>query len=538
MSAVDPEERRTLIARARFGRKTKVSAPTALAVTSHPLITRVAVDTLRSGGNACDAVLAASVAQTVVEPHMSTITGVFSQLYFDAEVGDFTYVNGSAAAPRAPLPGFSPADLLRGRGVAVPGFWAGWEAALERHGSRPRAELLAPAITLARDGFEVYPFLYGVLFEQVAPLGRTPEGREMFFPDGAMLVPGDQLRQRPLADTLEQLADKGGDYFYRGAFAQRLVDGVAGIGGVLTRQDLDEYEARWSPPARGTYRDHEVVASPPPDQGGAHLIEMLNMVELLDLAAMGPPTESVETLYQLIRIHDEVYASGARQRDPRSHPLPLETILSKEYARLRFELLQMGAPKEPAAAVYPGSNHLTVVDPAGNVATVLHSCMSMPWSNGLFVDGVSVAAAGAHFLRVMPKPGDRISSIVVPNMVCSNGRPLLASGSPSQSLLACVLQNVVNMVDFGIDIEESVHRPRFGGPSLSSMLMGGPPATMIEADIDPAIRDEVAKRGVPTDIVNPWNYLCGSFEAVVIDPVTGVRSGCGDPRRNTTVEGI
>lgn len=538
MRAVDPRERRRLIAAARFGRKAKVTAPSAMAVTSHPLITRIAVDTMRAGGNACDAILAAAVAQTVVEPHMSTITGVFSQLYFDAATGEFTYVNGSSAAPKAHLPGFSPADLLRGRGVAVPGFWSGWEAALAHHGSRTRAELLAPAIDLARDGFEVYPFLYGVVFEQVAPLGRTAEGREMFFPDGAMLVPGDLLRQHRLAATLEHLADKGGDYFYRGEFAQRLVDGVAGIGGVLTREDLDEYEARWSPPARGTYRDHQIVGSPPPDQGGAHLIEMLNMVELLDLGRMGPPIDSVETLYQLIRIHDEVYVAGARQRDPRSHPLPLETILSKEYARLRYELLQMGAPKQAAAAVYPGSNHLTVADPAGNVATVLHSCMSMPWSNGLFVDGVSVAAAGAHYLRVMPKPGDRISSVVVPNMLCREGRPVLASGSPSQSLLACVLQNVVNVVDFGMDIEESVHRPRFGGPSLSSVLLGGPSATMVEADIDPVIRDEVAKRGVATDIVNPWNYLCGSFEAILIDPVTGQRSACGDPRRNTTVEGF
>ena len=137
-AATTDDERRALIAEAHFGPKTPAASQAGMAICSHPLATREAVKILRDGGNACDAALAASVAQTVVEPHMTGITGVLSMLHYDAATGETTYVNGGANAPLAPLPGFSPADLATGRGPGVPGFWGGFEAALARHGSLPR----------------------------------------------------------------------------------------------------------------------------------------------------------------------------------------------------------------------------------------------------------------------------------------------------------------------------------------------------------------------------------------------------------------
>jgi gamma-glutamyltranspeptidase/glutathione hydrolase len=188
---------------------------------------------------------------------------------------------------------------------------------------------------------------------------------------------------------------------------------------------------------------------------------------------------------------------------------------------MRFDLLQMGAPKAgPEAPPPAGSNHVTVVDADGNIATILHSCMSMPWSNGLFAGGVTIVAGGAHFGRVMPEPGHRISAYVAPNMVLKNGKPVLASGSPSVSLLQNIVQNTTNMLDFGIGIEESVHRPRFGGRSL------------IEVDLDEEVRKEAESRGLTFDVVNPWNWMHGSFEGIAIDPATGTTTACGDPRRS------
>lgn len=533
-SLTTAEERRSLIAQARFGRKKAVQGTKGMAVTSHPLASRAAINILKQGGNACDAALCASITQTVVEPHMTTITGVLSLLYYDAKTRKTTYMNGGMNTPKAPLPGFSVADLYTGRGVAVPGWWAGFEAALSKHGTKSKAELMAPAIEYARDGFEIHPFLWGEMFEMASKIGRTADGREIYMPEGSLLNPGEILRQPKAARTLERLVAEGNDYFYRGEFAKRFCDVVQKAGGVMTPEDFAAYQVRWQEPARGTYRGYEVLASPPPDNGGTHIIEALNMIELMDLQKQGPPTQSAETLYQMIRITNEVLIEGGKQGDPESHPVPLDVILSKEYARMRFKLLQMGSPlQQSPTAVPPGSNHVTVVDGAGNVATILHSCMSLPWTNGLFVDGISICAAGAHFLRIMPKPSHRASAYVAPNIIFKSGQPVLTSGSPSVGLLANILQNTVNILDFGLSIEESIHRPRYGGRSLTSLV----PMTMIEADVDERLRKEVLSRGALLEVVNPWNFHHGSFEGIVIDPATKTMSACGDPRRAGQAEG-
>ncbi|MGH9390581.1 MAG: gamma-glutamyltransferase, partial [Vicinamibacteria bacterium] len=527
-------ERQRFIEKAHFGRKSAATSTSGMAICTHPLAVREAVEIMKKGGNAADAALAACITQTVVEPHMTTITGCLSLLYYDAATGKTTYLNGNVNAPLEPLPGFSAADLATGRGVAVPGWWAGFEAGVGRHGTLPKKDILAGAIRYAREGFETHPFLWGEIFAQCHLIGRTPEGREIYLPQMALPRPGEMLYQRRAADTLERLAEEGNDYFYHGDLAKNLVATVRDAGGVLSREDFERYTVRWQEPAWSTYRGYRVAGSPPPDNGGTHILEMLNMVELLDLQKLGPPSDSGETLFQMSRISTEVYSAGARQNDPASHPLPLETILSKEYARMRFDLLQMGDPKPSSADGPPplGSNHVTVVDGRGNVATILHSCMSLPWSNGLFVDGISICAAGAHFLRVMPKPGHRISAYVAPNIVFKNDRPVLASGSPSVSLLQNIFQNTVNILDFGVPIEESVHRPRFGGNSYTTEG-----AILIEADVNAGAREAAAAKGIRFEIVNPWNWNHGSFEGIYIDPVTGERRACGDPRRTAQAEG-
>jgi gamma-glutamyltranspeptidase/glutathione hydrolase len=514
------QERRRLIESSHFGRKSAATGSRGMAICTHPLASNEAVQVLRAGGNACDAALAASITQTVVEPHMTGITGVLSLLYYDAATGAFSYMNGSHNAPLAPIPGFNYTDTENGRGVAVPGFWGGFQAAHDKLGRLPRKRLMAGAIHYARNGFETHAFLWGEIFAQCHRIGLTEQGREIFMATGALPRPGDMLYQRRAADTLERLAEEGNGFFYHGGFAEEFCRVVKEAGGVITREDLERYEVRWQEPARGSYRGYGLVGSPPPDNGGSHIIEILNMVELLDLEKLRPPTDNPEVLYQMVRIHDAVYTEGGKQRDPETHPLPLETLLSKDYARMRFELLQMGNPKEvPETPPPAGSNHVTVVDGEGNIATILHSCMSQPWSNGLFAEGVTIVAGGAHFHRVMPEPGHRISAYVAPNMVLKEGRPILASGSPSVSLLQNITQNTTNLLDFGFGIEESIHRPRFGARSL------------IEVDIDDKVRKAAAARGLSFDVVNPWNWHHGSFEGIVIDPATGTTTACGDPRR-------
>jgi gamma-glutamyltranspeptidase/glutathione hydrolase len=519
---------------ARFGRKRGASGKRGMVICSHPLATRAGVNLLRAGGNACDAALCTSLVQTVVEPHMTTITGVLSMLYFDAATGATTYVNGGMNAPLAGLPGFSAADLRTGRGVGVPGFWAGFEAALERHGSKPKREVMAPAIHFARNGFPIHPFLFGEMFEQLDNIGLTETGRRIYQPDGALLPPGAILRQVEAADTLERLVEEGNRFFYHGEFARKFAEVVKAANGVITPEDFARYEVRWQEPARSTYRGYQVAASPIPDNGGTHIVEALNMLELLDLPKWGPPTDSPDTLYHMVRITNEVMEAGGRQTDPKGHPVPLEVIVSKEYARIRLDLLRMHESAEAAKpAPPPGSNHVTVVDGRGNVASILHSVMALPWSNGLFVGGVSIAASGGHFLRVMPKPGERATAYVAPNIVFKGGKPILASGSPSVGLIANILQNTVNHLDFGMTLEASVHRPRYGGGSLAQ-----PGANYLEVDLPESVRSAVTKRGLRFHLVSPWHFMNGSFEGIAIDPATGTLTGCGDPRRNAQAEAV
>jgi len=534
-----PELIDDLTARATFGRKVKTGGKNGVIVSSHPVVSRVGADVLREGGSAVDAILAAAAAQCVVEPHMCTIFGMLSLLHHDAGSGKTEYMNSSMNAPLAGLAGFSAAEMAGGRAVAVPGFWAGFEAAHEKFGTLSRARLLAPAIQIAREGFPVYPFLYGLMFEQAGKLGLTAEGRETYMPGGALMNPGQRLKQPRLAETLERLVEGGADYFYRSAFTQKVVDTVKGIGGVLTMEDFARFDVRWDEPAWGSYKGFRTAGSAPPDNGGTHLIEILQLLEQLPLSQWGAPHESAETMYWLARCCTEVFNDGARQRDPKDFYLPLDLITSKEYARQRLTLMKMSLPNtfSTSGAPYPGSNHLTVVDAKGNVATALHSVMSMPWTNGLIVDGVNIWAGGVHFLRQMPRPGGRGTLYVAPHLVFSRqGKPLLAGGSPSAGLIPACVSNILNIVEFGLDIEASVHQPRVGGPSMATMLMPGNLTTTVEVDCgDEQLREQVHEQGLSLETVSPWNFMLGSYEGIHIK-ADGAAEACADPRRAGAAE--
>ncbi len=532
------EDRRALVSTAHFGPKRAVRSANGIAICTHPLAAAAAADMIALGGNACDGVLAASIAQAVVEPHMTTLSGCLSMLYYDAASGEYSYVNGMMAAPQA-VPDVSAMDVAGfgalmaktdGTLCFVPGFWGGFEAGHDRHGRLPRATVMAPAIHYARHGFEIHPFLWGEMFVESSVLGRAPFSREIYFRGSTLRDIGDLLVQSALADTLERLVEEGSDHFYRGEFGRRYAETVQAKGGLITAEDMASYEAFWDEPVHGTYRDYGVVGSPAPDFGGQALVEIMNMVELLDLQAMGPAFESGETTLKMMQIVGRVYADAVGGRFDGTLP-EVERAISKEYAEERFAALE-GRPASPndryAAAgpipPPPGSNHVTVVDAEGNVATVLHSVMSMPFRTGIYVDGVYACASGVHLGSGPVEPGARAHARICPNMFTRHGRPVLASGSPSVSLTENIVQNSVNLLDFGLDLETSVHKPRFGGSSMNV-----PGALMVEADLPGGPARLLQEAGATVDVVNPWNWLCGSFEGVLIEEDGAV--ACGDPRR-------
>ncbi len=517
----------TAMPSALFGPKKTVRGKKGLAVVGHPVAAGIAVDILAEGGNACDAALAAALAQTVLEPHLTSLTGCFSMLYRQAD-GVAHYLNANVNAPKAPLHGLTSADIATGRGVAVPGFWAGVEAAHGRFGTRPLKRLLAPAIELAETGVRLDPFLWGELFARQGTIGRSAAGRRIFMTDNVLPLPGTLLRQREAGKLLTRLGEEGSRYFYHGAFAEKFCRIVGDAGGVLTPDDFAGYAVRWDKPLEGSYRGYEILAATPPDTGGLHFIESLNMLEQLDLQRYGPPTQSVETLEAMMTVAREVLTAGARYGDPAHYPLPLDILLSKDYATMRYELARSAVPLPLAGQTPPpGSCHLTIVDGAGNIASVLHSTLSVPWVNGLFVDGVSICGAGGHFLRTMPAPGGRVSVMLGPNIILRQGKPVLASGSPSTSLVQTIVQNTIQILDFGDSIENSVRVPRFGG--LSDTM---PNALWIEDDMQPQARTAFRAKGFQFDVVNPWSFVMGSFEGIHFLK-DGMAEACGDPRRTS-----
>jgi len=507
-------ERKQLIAEAQFGRKTPAKSKEGMVICSHPLATREAIKVLKSGGNACDAGLCASITQTVIEPHMTGIAGIFSMLYYDAASQKTTCVDAGWKAPQTPLEKGTRADMKTGRAVAVPGFWAGFEEAHKHHGSRPIKAIMAPAIRYAREGFETHPFLWGEIFVTCHRIGLTEQGREMFMPQNALLRPGEKLYQKRSADTLERLSMEGSDFFYRGKFAEEHCRVVQDVGGTLTKEDFESYQPSWLEPAWGSYRGYDVTS------GGSFFIDALKKTEQLDLEKLGPPMDSFESFYDMIRI---ISGSGrARKKKDKDKDEKIHYLGTPQP-------FKNGGP-------IPGSCHVTVVDKDGNIASILHTSNAFPWENALFANGVTICSGGGYLALYKPKsgrPAVSFSTAAIPNIIFKNKKPILASGSPSVSLFPNILQNTTNILDFNIPIEESVNRPRFGGFSYEKSG-----TFLIEADFNATIRKQAEAKKMRFDVVNPWNWHHGSFEGIHIDPESGMMRACGDPRRCSKAEGL
>lgn len=516
-----------------YGAKQVATGSRGMVVSSEPIAVAAGAAVLREGGNALDAALTVAATQLVTEPHMTSLTGGMSLVYREAATGQASYLSGNVNAPLAELRDFTGADLTRARGVPVPGWWPSLLAAQERFGSVSIARILETAIDVAREGFAVSPYLFGEIYHARENLGRNPQSREMFFRDGSVVGPGQSLVQERVARTLERLRDEGMSY-YLGDFARAFCAASDSDGGVITPADFEAYEPEWADPVRGTYRGFEIVGSAPPDDGGLQLVEAFNILENLDLAALGPASQSPQTLSALIAAHNAVYYAAPRERRFRQSERVMEVLLSKEYGRQRFALLDTLAAPINAAPPTPGTIHLSVVDADHNVATLTHSHMASPWVNGLYAEGFQLAGGGSFFQRVMPQPGERATVYLAPSMVLKDGAPVIASGSPSVSLVACVLQNLVNLMDFGMSIEQSVAEPRFGARPHDP-ARGWVPGNTLESGYADGVLDEVqrwaGRNRLWTREIGPWNSMTGNFDGITIDPASGEMRSCGDPRR-------
>jgi gamma-glutamyltranspeptidase/glutathione hydrolase len=472
-----------------------VKATHGMVVAQEKLSAQVGRDVMARGGNAVDAAVATGFAMAVTYPRAGNIGGGGFMVIHLADGNKDVAIDYRETAPHAatrdmflgadgkPDPAKSRDSAL---GIGVPGTVAGLSLALKKYGSGKftLAQLLQPAIVLARDGFIITDDMADTLPGWHKRLTRWPTTAKIFSrADGSSLREGDRLVQTDLATTLEAIAGHGPSGFYEGPVADELVKGIQQAGGIITRNDLKSYQAVEREPMRGSYRGYDIVAMPLPSSGGVVLLETLNILEgfpMHDLAQ-----GSVPSLHLLIEAMKRAYADRARfLGDPDFVNAPVAKLTSKDYAaKLRASINPDRATPWsdalPLKQPHEGSNttHFSVVDSAGNAVSNTYT-LNFSYGVGLVADGTGVllnnelddftAAPGASnayglvgFAANLPGPGKRPLSSMSPTIVLKDGKPVLVTGSPGGSrIISTVLQVIVNVLDYHMGVAAAVDAPR------------------------------------------------------------------------------
>jgi gamma-glutamyltranspeptidase/glutathione hydrolase len=472
-----------------------VTAEHGMVVAQEKLSAQIGADVLRRGGNAIDAAVATGFAMAVTYPRAGNIGGGGFMVIHSAARGEDVAIDYRETAPAAMtrdifLGTDGKPDNAKSRdsalGIGVPGTVAGLALALEKYGSGKftLVDLLKPAIDLARDGFVIADDLADTLASGQRRLARWPSATKIFSSaDGKPLRDGDRLVQADLAATLSAISEQGPRGFYEGPVAEELVKAVVDAGGIMTTEDLKSYQAVIRTPVRGTYRGYDIVSMPQPSSGGTVLLETLNILEGFPMGEM--KQGSAPSLHVMIEAMKRAYADRARYLgDPSFISAPIATLIAKDYGAKQRASIDLGraTPWTDALSATPpreGSNttHYSVVDSNGNAVSNTYT-LNFPYGVGLVAEGTGVllnnelddftAAPGASnafglvgFEANLPGPGKRPLSSMSPTIVLKDGKPVLVTGSPGGSrIISAVLQVIVNVLDYHMDVAAAVAAPR------------------------------------------------------------------------------
>ena len=475
---------------------TAVVAHNGMVVAPEARAARIGVDILKRGGNAVDAAVAVGFALAVTYPRAGNIGGGGFMVIHLAKnrnldnrnvAIDYRETAPAAATPTMFLDAKGDPDPTKSRdsglSVGVPGTVAGLALAREKYGSGKLslAELMAPAIALAQNGFALDNGIADQLPATRGKLARWPSTAEIFLHDGEPLHQGDRLVQSDLANTLRAIAQDGPRAFYSGPTAERIAIAVRAAGGIMIADDLANYRAIERTAVRGTYRGFDIVSMPPPSSGGVALIEMLNILEGYDLGKL--PRE--QALHDEIEAMKRAYADRAVfMGDPDTVKMPIAGLISKNYAAsLRATI---GDKSTPAADIKPGkpaefegqnTTHFSVIDRDGNAVSNTYT-LNFYYGLGLVAPGTGVllnnelddftakpGASNAYglvgFAANLPGPNKRPLSSMTPTIVLKDGKPYLITGSPGGSrIITAVLQVIANVIDFHMPIDRAVSASR------------------------------------------------------------------------------
>ena len=460
-----------------------------MVATNHPMASAAGAQMLADGGNAADAAVAALFALTVVEPMMVGLLGG-GLSHVRTPDGTHLVLDGLASAPALarpdqfqPLPGAQGLETIGRRNeigaqaVAGAGAVAGWCALLAKFGSMPLADVMRPAIQYAAHGFRVTPYLSDCTTDAAAELAGDPVLAALLLPGGRAIQPGDRLVQGAAADSLRAIAAEGPGALHGGALGRVVSDFIESHGGTLRLEDLATFQVRERTPIRGTYRGHEIVAPPPPASSGVHIVQMLNILEGYDLAAM--PHGDPARLHLIAEVLKIAFADrAAATADPDFVAVPVDAIIDRAYAATRRAAIDPARARSWSAGVSPRSEahttHLTTADRDGLVVASTQTINSL-FGARIMVPGTGMLGNNNMFLfdprpgrALSIAPGKRVTTSQAPTFVLRDGKPLYALGLPGGlRIFGAVMQAILNLVDHGMTLQEAVEAPRLwtsGGP--------------------------------------------------------------------------
>ncbi len=534
-----------------FTTRSEVIAQHGMACTSQPLATQVALDILKAGGNAIDAAIAANAVLGLVEPVSNGIGGDLFAIVWDAKSDQLYGLNASGRSPIGlsrdyfvengyeHIPSYGPLP------VSVPGCVDGWFELHKKFGTMPMEQILQPAIDYAREGFPVTEVIAYYWSGNARALSRFPNVEKVYMPDGKPPAKGEIFKNPFLANTLETIGKEGRDAFYKGEIARTIDTFMKEQGGFLSYEDLSSHTSEWVEPVSTNYRGFDVWELPPNGQGIAAL-QILNILEGFDIQNMG--FGSAEYIHHFVEAKKLAFEDRAKYyADPAFSDVPVDELISKEYAAGRRTLIYPNRASRTlnAGKIEQGNTiYMTVADGEGNMVSLIQSNyrgmgsgMCPPGLGFILQDRGELFSLEEGHANVF-EPGKRPFHTIIPAFITKDGKPYMSFGVMGGSMQPQGhAQIVVNMIDFGMNLQEAGDAPRIrhGGssqPTGEKMTDGG--IVYLESGISYETIRELTRMGhtIQYDI---GGY--GGYQAIMWNEEKGVYFGASESRKDGQAAG-
>ena len=534
-----------------FETRSEVIAQHGMAATSQPLATQVALDILKQGGNAVDAAIAANALLGLVEPTGSGMGGDLFAIIWDAKTQKLYGLNASGWSPKSltleyfkkngykKIPAYGPLP------VTVPGAVAGWFKMHDRFGTKPMKELLQPAIDYARNGFPMTELIAYYMDLSSRRLQKYPGFKETYMPNGHTPRKGEVFKNPDLANTFEMVANGGRDAFYKGEIAKTIDKFIHEQGGFLSYDDLAEFDAEWVEPVSSNYRGYDVWELPPNGQGIAAL-QILNILEQFDIKSMG--FGSADYIHVFTEAKKLVFEDRAKYyADMRFSKVPVEKLISKEYAQERAKLIKMdrASSKYDAGELEQGNTiYMTVADQYGNMVSLIQSNYR-GMGSGMIPTGLGFMLQDRGELFSLEEghnnvyePRKRPFHTIIPAFITKDGKPFISFGVMGGAMQPQGhAQIVVNLVDFGMNLQEAGDAPRIrhsvsSQPDYGKMIDSG--WLEMESGFSYEVIRDLMRRG------HKIKYSLGGYggyQAIMYDAKNKVYYGASESRKDGQAAG-